>query len=118
MRLSLFILHQKEPILQEWEDFARTMQPAASGMDVVALRDHASVILDTIIIQLGLVESEQEKFGKSRGQGSRGIQKLGTNPHAERILASFITACPAVTTCPASARTAVIMPGVSATSVV
>ena len=82
MRLSLFILHQKEPILQEWEDFARTMQPAASGMDVVALRDHASVILDTIIIQLGLVESEQEKFGKSRGQGSRGIQKSDAERHA------------------------------------
>ena len=82
MRLSLFIVQQKEPILQEWEDFARTMQPAASGMDVIALRDHASVILDTIIVQLGLVESEQEKFGKSRGQAARGNQKSDAERHA------------------------------------
>ncbi len=41
MRLADFILKNIEPILQEWEDFAKTLTPAAEGMDSVALRDHA-----------------------------------------------------------------------------
>lgn len=41
MRLAEFILENVEPILQQWEDFAATLTPAADGMDSIALRDHA-----------------------------------------------------------------------------
>jgi hypothetical protein len=33
MRLSLFIIQQKESILQQWENFARTIEPPAWTMD-------------------------------------------------------------------------------------
>lgn len=82
MRLALFILQHKEPILREWEDFARTLQPAASGMNVAALRDHPGHILDTIIAQLGQVESEQETFDKSRGHGVDRNEKSYAEIHA------------------------------------
>ena len=44
MRLADFILANIEPILQEWEAFARSLAPGAK-MDVVALRDDAEAIL-------------------------------------------------------------------------
>ena len=40
MRLANFILDNLEPILQSWEDFARTILGSRS-MDTEALRDHA-----------------------------------------------------------------------------
>ncbi len=33
MRLANFILKNIEPILQKWEDFAKTLTPAADCMD-------------------------------------------------------------------------------------
>ena len=48
MRLADFILDNIEPILQAWEDFAKTITPASIGMDSVALRDHAEQMLRTI----------------------------------------------------------------------
>jgi hypothetical protein len=44
MRLADFILANIEPILAEWEDFARRIWPAPlkdPGNDPAALRDHA-----------------------------------------------------------------------------
>ena len=52
MRLADFILENIEPILQQWEDFAKTMTPAANGMDSVALRDHAEQMLLAIAADL------------------------------------------------------------------
>ena len=44
MRLAEFILANVEPILVEWEAFARTLSPGAT-MTTVALRDDAESIL-------------------------------------------------------------------------
>lgn len=52
MRLSRFIVQHKESILQEWEDFARTIEPPALTMNNEALRDHASHMLDVIAADL------------------------------------------------------------------
>lgn len=52
MRLSIFIAQNKEPILQEWENFARSMAPHAWKMDIAELRDHAADMLDTIMSDL------------------------------------------------------------------
>lgn len=41
-RLGDFIRDNLEPILQAWEDFARTIEPPALTMDDVELRDHAN----------------------------------------------------------------------------
>ena len=52
MRLSAFILENLEPILQEWEDFARSIQPPHRSMDVIELRDHAKEMLEEIAAEL------------------------------------------------------------------
>ena len=44
MKLCDFIDAQCEPILEEWESFAKDI-PAAHGMDSTCLRDHANGIL-------------------------------------------------------------------------
>lgn len=43
-----------EPILQGWEDFARSIQPAHRLMDTLELRDHAKEILEEIAAELAL----------------------------------------------------------------
>ena len=46
MRLADLILLEMEAILARWEGFARTLLPAAAGMNRAALRDHARQILE------------------------------------------------------------------------
>jgi len=56
-----------EPILAEWETFARTHIPAGEAMDVAALRDHAAAILKTVAADLRCRQSERERAEKSKG---------------------------------------------------
>lgn len=67
MRLSQFIKDNIEPILVDWEAFARTMIPPAETMSVSELRDHAHDILLTIAEEMDTVQSEHERQAKSRG---------------------------------------------------
>jgi signal transduction histidine kinase len=48
MRLASFLLHDIENILGRWDEFARTLIPAATTMGPLALRDHAREILEAI----------------------------------------------------------------------
>ncbi|GGC67985.1 sensor histidine kinase [Undibacterium terreum] len=48
MRLAKFIISSMEPILAEWEAFARTLMPEARRMSSLTLRDHAKPILTAI----------------------------------------------------------------------
>jgi len=52
MRLADFIVPSREPILAEWEAFARTCAPASGAIDSVALRDHAGAVLAAIAADL------------------------------------------------------------------
>lgn len=67
MRLSEFILANRQPILEEWEDFARTCSPASGVMDITALRDHASEMLDVIVKDLETPQNKAEQHEKSKG---------------------------------------------------
>ncbi|MBJ2155293.1 ATP-binding protein [Variovorax sp. IB41] len=67
MRLSQFIRDNIEPILVEWEMFARTMIPPAETMSVVELRDHAHEILLAIADEMESTQSEDEREAKSKG---------------------------------------------------
>jgi len=49
MRLARFIEYARDPILQRWEDFARSIQPPHRTMDALELRDHAEEILCEIV---------------------------------------------------------------------
>ena len=67
MRLSQFIKHNIEPILAQWEAFARTMVPPTETMSVVELRVHAHDILLAIAEDMNTAHSEDERQAKSMG---------------------------------------------------
>ena len=71
MRLSQFIKHNVEPILVEWEAFARTMIPPAETMSVVELRDHAREILLAIADEMETLQTEDQREAKSKGLAPR-----------------------------------------------
>lgn len=67
MRLHEFILKNREQILVEWEEFARTCEPASLTMDLTALRDHASEMLTVIVADLKTHQGDHEQSEKSKG---------------------------------------------------
>jgi signal transduction histidine kinase len=67
MRLADFILASREPILGEWEAFARTCAPASGTMEVAALRDHADQMLTAIAADLQTPQGGLAQSEKSRG---------------------------------------------------
>jgi signal transduction histidine kinase len=67
MRLADFILANREPILAEWEAFARTCAPASGSMDIVALRDHANEMLTVIATDLATPQGGRAQAEKSKG---------------------------------------------------
>lgn len=65
-KLSTFIRRNSEPILSEWEAFARTL-PQGSAMAVETLRDHARAMLDDIALDIETPRTERERADKSKG---------------------------------------------------
>jgi len=65
-RLSRFIRDNAEPILAEWETFARSL-PGGGAMDVAALRDHAKEMLLVIAADLERPQSDRAQDEKARG---------------------------------------------------
>jgi signal transduction histidine kinase len=68
MRLAEFILDHMEAILAEWEAFATTLLPAASGMTSLALRDHAKQILQAVAKDLDTAQTREAQSEKSKGR--------------------------------------------------
>jgi signal transduction histidine kinase len=65
--LSAFIRDNTEPILTEWESFARSLRPGDS-MDIAALRDHAKEMLAVIVRDLEAPQTDREQSDKSKGR--------------------------------------------------
>ena len=63
MRLAEFILTNTEPILLEWEAFARGIQPG-SKMEPLALRDHAGEILRATVRDMASAQSAAQQSDK------------------------------------------------------
>jgi signal transduction histidine kinase len=70
--LAEFIVENREPILAEWEAFARTCTPASGAMDIVALRDHAGEMLAVIAADLCTPQGGREQLEKSKGNAPAG----------------------------------------------
>ncbi|MEX2530009.1 MAG: diguanylate cyclase [Gemmatimonadota bacterium] len=66
MRLADFIRSEMEAILQDWEEFAKTISPA-SHMGKSGLRDHARDMLLEIADDLESYQSDSEQAAKSKG---------------------------------------------------
>ena len=71
MRLPDFILSNIEPILVEWEEFARSIS-AGANLDSLALRDHAEEILVATARDMRSEQSATQRSAKSRGRGQPG----------------------------------------------
>jgi signal transduction histidine kinase len=67
MKLADFIASDMESILVDWEAFARTLLPAAAGMDSLALRDHADEILQAVAEDMRVAQSSEQQRQKSLG---------------------------------------------------
>ena len=67
MTLSRFITDNMEAIVAEWQTFATTMEPAATTMSALALRDHAKPILLAIAKDLDTPQTALAQADKSKG---------------------------------------------------
>ncbi|MEO7822699.1 MAG: sensor histidine kinase [Gemmatimonadaceae bacterium] len=94
MRLSDFIVANREPILVEWEAFARTLAPGNASMSIEALRDHANEMLTVIAADLDTPQGADEKSEKSKGNAPAPDtnEKTAAEKHgAERAESGFTT---------------------------
>ena len=71
MRLADFISENLEPILVEWDAFARSIN-SDGKMDALALRDHADAILLATVRDMRSAQSAAERLAKSRGHDGPG----------------------------------------------
>lgn len=103
MRLAEFILANVEPILAEWEDFARSLLPGAS-MTIVALRDDAESILRATARDMQNPQSLQQQASKSKGDGGaggaasdrldkcsdlHGVERMGSGFHITDVVSEY-----------------------------
>jgi signal transduction histidine kinase len=72
MRLADFILANVEPILVEWESFARSIWPNAATVEPAEVRDEAEDILRATALDMQSDQTAAEQADKSRGESGRG----------------------------------------------
>jgi signal transduction histidine kinase len=84
MRLADFILDRMDAILSQWEEFARSLLPAAADMRTLALRDHAQQILEAVARDLSTSQTREEQTEKSTGQAPilAGVPETAAQTHA------------------------------------
>lgn len=89
MRLADFIRAEIEPILQDWEAFARTLFHA-DHMSKAGLRDHARELLLEIADDLDSQQSDAEQSAKSKGLGPMGGEESWAEVHGgDRLTSGF-----------------------------
>jgi len=85
LRLADFILSNAEPILEEWETFARSIA-VAEHLDWLALRDHAGLILRATAEDMKSPQTATEQSRKAKGlDDSRGGDALDGASDAHAI---------------------------------
>lgn len=86
MRLAEFIRLNMEAILEEWETFAATLLPAATGMTSLALRDHAQAILEAVARDLAMPQTREAQAEKSKGRTPVGTGAPETAAQTHAVL--------------------------------
>lgn len=79
-RLAEFIRTEIEPILQDWEAFAKTIHHAAH-MNKTGLRDHAKDMLLVIADDLDTHQNAAEQAVKSKGRGPEELSDSWAEVH-------------------------------------
>lgn len=89
MKLADFIESNLECILQEWEEFAATIEPLVNA-NKKELRDHAAAVLKVVAEDLKRPQAEHESIAKSRGLGPQADDDTAAEIHAaDRVAAGF-----------------------------
>jgi signal transduction histidine kinase len=86
MRLSEFILGNKQAILIQWEAFAGAQLPAAANMTSTALRDHGEEILDAIVADLSQGQTAEAHAAKAKGLAQKATNAAQTAAQTHGIL--------------------------------
>lgn len=96
MRLADFINTNVDPILQEWENFARTLKPAAADMTKKELRNHASLMLKIIARDLRTAQSTEQQIEKSHGEepgehddAGHGVARMEADFTIEQLVSEY-----------------------------
>jgi signal transduction histidine kinase len=89
LRLANFIISDLELILEEWESFAYTLQPASARMSSAELRDHAELMLKFIAKDLNTAQTRVEQRTKSHGLAARNVQDSGPEHGINRLESKF-----------------------------
>lgn len=96
MRLPDFILANVEPILEEWESFARSIWPGPAASPLI-LRDHAADMLRAVAADMKSSQTDTQQADKSMGLAEGGQTRRGkssdrvddaSNLHARSRLSS------------------------------
>jgi signal transduction histidine kinase len=80
-----------EAILQEWEDFAKTIHASIHRMTAKELRDHAEAMLRDVAADLDTHQARQDGIDKSQGLGPQVPDDTAAEIHAVDRLASGFT---------------------------
>lgn len=90
MRLSDFITRNKDCILEDWDEFARTNEPAALGMSAKSLRNHAAKMLDEIVIDVQTPQSVAQALVKATSRTAPATDDSAAHTHgAARLISGF-----------------------------
>lgn len=89
MKLSTFLTTNIEPILREWEGFARTIQTDCTPLDSVGLRDHAEQMVRVIAEDLLNHQSLLEQREKSQGLAVTKHDTAAQTHAITRLMAGF-----------------------------
>ncbi|MES2319113.1 MAG: HAMP domain-containing sensor histidine kinase [Pseudomonadota bacterium] len=90
MRLAEFITSHPDAILDAWDEFAKSNDPASLSMDGVALRDHAGQMLAAIARDLATVQTRAQGVAKSQARGpASDIDSAASTHGAARLIAGF-----------------------------
>lgn len=87
--LSFFIDHNHGPIIERWEEFAKSIS-AARQLHVVVLRDHAQGMLRELALNLSDPQTPFEQAEKSKGRTPLAGRNTQAQLHGvERLAAGF-----------------------------
>ena len=88
MKLSEFIRNNIDAILQDWEQFAGSIQPKAGDMNKEALLDHAKLMLEDIAAGLDSPEGQHEQADHAKGRSPTSVITSAAEKHGLARFAS------------------------------
>jgi signal transduction histidine kinase len=94
MRLADFIVANVEPILAEWELFARSIWPKGATADPAEVRNEAGAILRAAAVDMQSAQTDAERAEKSKGavrpgHESGGLARASSSHGAARVTSGF-----------------------------